>query len=241
MATVRTAQVDRIHRVGVDTCLVDLVPAEPLGFAGGQYVIVDSGLTLASGKAVKRAYSVLSRDDEQARLQLAVKRLPDGPGSSFMHELQPGAELRFSGPWGKLAPRDGATGPVLVLATDTGITAALGLVQGARFAPVAARAVLLWLRTTRDYFLPEALVWERAAVGLGERAIGSLPPVGHPERIPHVRAVVQRLLARVRVEQAFLAGDGAVNYALLGDLVAAGVPATRDSVESFFNMPRRSA
>ena len=36
-------------------------------------------------------------------------------------------------------------------------------------------------------------------------------------------------------------GDGAVNYALLDDLVAAGVPATRDSVESFFIMPKKSA
>jgi hypothetical protein len=32
-----------------------------------------------------------------------------------------------------------------------------------------------------------------------------------------------------------------VNYALLDDWVAAGIAASRDSVESFFNMPRRAA
>jgi hypothetical protein len=32
-----------------------------------------------------------------------------------------------------------------------------------------------------------------------------------------------------------------VNYALLDDLLAAGVSVSRDSVESFFNMPRKSA
>jgi hypothetical protein len=48
-------------------------------------------------------------------------------------------------------------------------------------------------------------------------------------------------LLEAGIAQAFLAGDGAVNYALLDDLIAAGVPASRDSVESFFNMPRKSA
>jgi hypothetical protein len=52
---------------------------------------------------------------------------------------------------------------------------------------------------------------------------------------------VSPTLAPGRIARAFVAGDGAVNYALLDDLVAAGVPATRDSVESFFNMPKKSA
>ena len=47
-------------------------------------------------------------------------------------------------------------------------------------------------------------------------------------------------MARGPLGQAFSSGDGAVNYALLDDLVAAGVPASRDSVESFFNMPKRA-
>ena len=55
------------------------------------------------------------------------------------------------------------TGPTLVLAIDTGITAALGLVQGARFQTLAAEAIVIWLRTTPDYFLPETLVRARAA------------------------------------------------------------------------------
>jgi len=70
----------------------------------------------------------------------------------------------------------------------------------------------------------------------------SLPPIGHPERVPHVRALLAAELARPGgLARGYLSGDGAVNYALLDDLVAAGVPATRDSVESFFNMPKKSA
>jgi hypothetical protein len=53
--------------------------------------------------------------------------------------------------------------------------------------------------------------------------------------------VLGELTARRPVAQAFSSGDGAVNYALLDDWAAAGIAASRDSVESFFNMPKKSA
>jgi ferredoxin-NADP reductase len=233
VAQSKLASVVAARSVGRDARLLELEVAEPLGFIGGQYLIVDTGLVLTSGKAVKRAYSILSGDQEQTRFQLAVKRIPDGPGSGFMHAVEPGAHIRFSGPWGKLHPALDADGPVLVVATDTGITAALGLVGGLGFRRLRPRATLLWLRPRNEDIIPQGLA--------GAFQTGELPPIGHPERIPHVRALVRDLVAAVRPATAFLAGDGAVNYAVLDDLVAAGVPATRDHVESFFNLPRRSA
>src|SRR6266545_4603220 len=121
MATARSARVVSAESIGADTRLLELLAPEPLGFIGGQYVIVDSGLVLESGKAIKRAYSLLSEDSEQCRFQIAVKRISGGRGSAFIHELPVGADIRFSGPWGKLFPQNGARGSTLVLATDTGI------------------------------------------------------------------------------------------------------------------------
>jgi ferredoxin-NADP reductase len=243
MATPRFARLTAATDLGPDTRLLDLalVGDEPLGFVGGQYVIVDSGLVLPSGKAAKRAYSILSTDADQARFQLAVKRIPGGLGSGFLHEAPVGTEIRFSGPWGKLLPGDGASGATLVLATDTGITAALGLLQSLRFAGLLPTTTLVWLRTRGDYFLPDELVRARLPAALLEVRIDALPPIDHPERIPWVRSLLGDLLRPGRLGQAFIAGDGAINYALLDDLAAAGVPATRDSVESFFNMPKKSA
>jgi len=97
-----------------------------------------------------------------------------------------------------------------------------------------------WLRVHADYFLPEAFV--RAHVPAGcDFAIEPIPAIGHPERVPHARSLLRQLLATSAPAQAFIAGDGAINYALLDDLVTAGVPADRDSVDSFFNMPKKSA
>src|SRR5581483_4552356 len=126
MAVAKTARVVGAERMGPDTVLLDLLAPEPLGFIGGQYLILDSRIVLPSGKAVKRAYSLLSSDAEQCRFQLAVKRIPDGLGSAFVHGLKPGMGISFSGPWGKFVPRKCASGCTLILATDTGITAALG-------------------------------------------------------------------------------------------------------------------
>ncbi|MGH8582000.1 MAG: hypothetical protein ACREWG_04265 [Gammaproteobacteria bacterium] len=44
--------------------------------------------------------------------------------------------------------------PALVLATDTGITAALGLVQGARFEALASESTIIWLRTVPSISCP---------------------------------------------------------------------------------------
>jgi ferredoxin-NADP reductase len=237
---VKRARVIRTERFGADVRWLELVADDPLGFIGGQFVTVDTGRVTAAGKPIRRAYSVLSADSEQRHFELASKRIPDGPVSGYVHELTPDAEVRFTGPWGKFFPAPGATGETLVLATDTGVTAALGLIRGRAFEPLLEATTFVWLRSSPDYFLPEELVRARIPAACGEVRVGSMLPIGNPERVAPVRALVAGLLETSRFAQAFVSGDGAVNYALLADLDAAGVPCTRDQLESFFNMPKKA-
>jgi len=62
MATPRTARVADVRLASATARVLALVCAEPLGFIGGQYIIIDSGRVLPSGKAAKRAYLILSSD-----------------------------------------------------------------------------------------------------------------------------------------------------------------------------------
>jgi len=242
MAIPKTARVVDARMEGPDTRRLELCMDEPLGFVGGQYVIVDSGMLLPNGKAAKRAYSLVTADAEQRRFELTVKRIPGGLVSGYLHAIAVGAELRFSGPWGKLVPEPDASGPTFVLATDTGISAALGLVQGQRFAPLLRETTLLWLRSCPEYFLPEALVRERVPAGCAAVRVEPFLAIGHPERVECARALLRAHVQQAGLPaRAFVTGDGAVNYALLDDLVAAAVPATRDHLESFFNLPKKSA
>jgi ferredoxin-NADP reductase len=241
MAVAKTARVTNTLMVGHETVLVDLTAAEPLGFIGGQYLIVDSRIVLPNGKSVKRAYSLISSDAEQGRFQIAVKRIPDGLGSAFVHRLEPGTDISFSGPWGKFIAQDGAVGKTLILATDTGITAALGLMRATRFDQVLAGTTLIWLRNSSAYFLPDEFVREHVPPGCGEVRFDTISAVGRPERVAEARVVLRQALAFRGVARVFLAGDGIVNDALFDDVVNAGLPMSRERMESFFNMPKKSA
>ena len=241
MAIAKTAQVIRTERVGPDTLLLDLWAIEPLGFVGGQYLILDSRIILRDGKAVKRAYSLLTSDAEQRRVQLAVKRISGGFGSTFVHGLVAGMDISFSGPWGKFVLPEGTSGPTLVFATDTGITAALGFLEARHYAPLLSQTSLIWLRTSAEYFLSDEFVRLRVPSGCGEMRIEAIPAVGHPERISHARSLLQQILTRQKFAQAFLSGDGAVNRVLAEDLAVVGVPMGKENVESFFNMEKKSS
>jgi ferredoxin-NADP reductase len=246
MADARTARLAAARPMGPETRLLEfaLPDGQPLGFVGGQYVIVNTGVPLPGGKVAKRAYSILSSDAEQERFQIAVRRIGAGPGSNFMHTLEPGAELPFSGPWGKyqLGPDDTpADGNTLVFATDTGLTAALGLVRGTRFRPFLAGARIVWFVASREYFLPEASVEAAIPAGCQSFLIRTGPPVHDPGRVAAARDVLRATLIPGRPDRVFLSGDGAVLYPLCHDLMELGLAEERIRLECFFNNPQRRA
>jgi ferredoxin-NADP reductase len=205
---------------------------DQLGFVGGQYIIVDSGRTLPNGRAAKRAYSFVSSDADQHRVELVVKLLP-GPVSSFLHDAPVGTAFPFSGPWGKLHHLT-PPGRAVVLATDTGITAALGLAAGRVLADRAAVTDVVWLAD--DAFVPEAFVAERLAGRCARLQV--IRPRGAGDRIAAALAAIAETGAITDATTSYyFAGDGDVIYPLRDALVARGVADDRVRLESFFNTP----
>jgi ferredoxin-NADP reductase len=221
----------------------EMIDPGELGFIGGQYVIIDTGLTLPSGKAAKRAYSIASADADQRHIELIARHIEGGMCSSYLHQLEVGATLTFSGPWGKFLPAPAPEGAVTwIVATDTGITAALGLINGTAFRERRARTSLLWLSSHGDDFVSEAFVRGRVAElgpsgGLGEVRVGALPPVHHPERVHAGLMFFQALLRSPAPERVYLAGDGALLYPFASALALAGLAESQVALESFFNVP----
>ncbi len=241
MAEARFARVIAAERIGPQARLLRLAMAGgELGFTGGQYVIVNTGIHLDGDKLAKRAYSIISSDTEQTEFQVAVRRIGQGPGSNFMHRVSVGAELPFSGPWGKFLP-EAPSDSRFVFATDTGITATLGLVRGRLFRALGADTTVVWLLEADDYFIPPSLVRELIQTERVTFETVAAPPVGHPERLAHARALVDRVVAKRRPDCAYLAGDGALIYPLRDHLAGAGVPLERIRLEAFFNNPERRA
>jgi ferredoxin-NADP reductase len=226
-AVQKEAHVRQVLELSATTRLLELEPTAPLDFVGGQYLIVNSGVPVADGKVAKRAYSFLSADERQERFVLAVRNL-DGPGSRWMHERRVGDVVRFSGPWGKWLADDAQPRRTLVLASDTGISAALGLVRGRAFAPQRARTELVWLVEDEGYFLPDSFVQAALPEGVCYRR-EPLPPVGHPERLEQGERVAATLRG---FDSVFLVGDGALLHALRERCFT---PEAR--LECFFNNP----
>jgi ferredoxin-NADP reductase len=239
----RTARLVATACIGPHARLLTLALADggELGFSGGQYIIVNTGVELPGGKLARRAYSILSEDRDQREFRIAVMRLADGPGSNQMHRLEAGAQLEFSGPWGKFVTTGVSRGPRLVFATDTGITAALGLMRAQASRALSDHTEAVWFVVSDDYFLSHRFA-RRALDGLcGSFAVAPAPAVGDPSRVTRAMDVLEQILGRGLPAEAYLAGDGAAIHPLRERLLAAGVAHENIHLEAFFNNPQRRA
>ncbi|MBF6569406.1 MAG: FAD-dependent oxidoreductase [Candidatus Binataceae bacterium] len=240
MAEPRVAQLVKALPLGPETRLLTFaLPEGEIGFAGGQYIIVNTRIELPGGKLAKRAYSILSGDAEQKQFQIAVRRIGSGPGSNFMHGIAEGAELEFSGPWGKFVANGAPVGPRLVFATDTGITAGLGLLQGHGSRTLADVTTAVWFIESDSYFLPPGFARESLLGLVREFRIAAAPRTTDSTRIASAIAVLDDSVASTLPSSAFLAGDGALIHPLRERLVAAGMKRETIRLEAFFNNPER--
>ena len=160
----KVAKVIEIKDYPPDTRILTFTTTEPIDFCGGMWVMADLGITYADGRPAKRAYSIISADDNQVQFQLAVKGLKTNHTSDAIHNLKVGDPFHFSGPYGKLyrlLPTDtNKTSSILVIATDTGVSAALGLLRSSAMEQLQknnCNARVIWFCPSADYFLPHWL------------------------------------------------------------------------------------
>lgn len=89
----------------------------PFVFEAGQWVQI----VLPTAEPLRRSYSIASAPDG-ARFDLAVTLVKDGPGSTYLHAMQHGTELDFTGPQGFFTRPLASAPPSLFVATGTGVT-----------------------------------------------------------------------------------------------------------------------
>ena len=82
----------------------------PLDFKAGQWVSLV--LPLEEGEA-RRAYSIASPPFGDGRFEVAITKVDRGPGSTYLHALEIGAQLRAIGPQGFFTRASGSLVPGL--------------------------------------------------------------------------------------------------------------------------------
>lgn len=109
-----------------------LPPAQKLHFLPGQYVDV-----IARG--VRRSYSLANSPRGDGSLELHIRELPGGILSGYWFgEAKPGDLLRMEAPLGTFFLREGASGPLIFLATGTGIAPVKAILEEMEVRPELA-------------------------------------------------------------------------------------------------------
>ena len=219
----------------------ELSDERPLAYRGGQYVIIDTGLKLEDGRARKRAYSMLSQDADPTCFELGVFRLPGGEGAEFMNTLELGSELRFTGPWGKLhVPEDleARPGKILVVATDSGASGAVGLLRSQGLRPHLSRVQVWHFRTHPDAFLSDAFLREQLGC-LADIRSEPLASVQAPLRSMELERWLEDRVGELPAQVYFI-GDGILARQSTAQLIAAGMSESHIQSESFFNHEKKA-
>jgi ferredoxin-NADP reductase len=115
------------------------VDGAPFLFDAGQWV--NLVLPCAEGD-LRRAYSIASPPTGGPEFELAVTRVEGGPGSGFLHALEPGAVLTVDGPHGFFTRPLATAAPSLFIATGTGITPLRSMIK---HAVASGRTEPLWV------------------------------------------------------------------------------------------------
>jgi phenol/toluene 2-monooxygenase (NADH) P5/A5 len=116
---------DHVGRVAE---VVDLTPTikgifveldgEGIAFQAGQYVNVQ-----IPGESVPRAFSLAGEPGAAARIELNVRLVPGGKGTTWLHEsLKVGDTLRLAGPFGRFFVRRSDPQPIILIAGGSGLS-----------------------------------------------------------------------------------------------------------------------
>ncbi len=217
-----------------------LAPADggpvPFAFKAGQFL--NLGLDV-DGKRVSRSYTIASPPTRDNYVELTVKREDHGHVSQYLHDmLMTGQAVAVSAPAGRFT-FDPATSPagVTLVAGGVGITPVMAILRDLTDRCWAAPVDLVFsVRGPADVVFEGELHLLAARfpnVHVHVTVTGDAPPDWAGPRGRVTADLLGRLVPNLPDRAAFVCGPDAMAQAVRDELVAAGVPAERVTLESF--------
>ncbi len=106
------------HHPGTRSLFLQLPARDAFTFTPGQFISCE--LPVAGDPALVRAYSIAS-SPEDLEVEICVDLIADGPGSTHLFGLEPGAAVAFTGPFGSFALAEPPTVPLVFVGEGTGV------------------------------------------------------------------------------------------------------------------------
>jgi ferredoxin-NADP reductase len=110
------------------------VDGTPMVFDPGQWVNVILPVAHEAARETKRSYSIASPPDDSPAFEIAVTRVQGGVASNWLHSVELGAVLPFTGPQGFFTRSPATEAPALMIATGTGVTPMRSMMTAAAIA-----------------------------------------------------------------------------------------------------------
>ena len=187
--------------------LLGLTEPGQIDFRPGQYVQVQ---VPGGGEPAYRAYSISSTPDDRGRIELIVRLVPGGLGSTYLHEVQPGEPVTFTGPYGDFVLAEDAETEIVCVAGGCGLAPMKSIIHHVHKRWPARRCTLFFgARTSRDVlYLQEFERLARRWPGLRVYYALSEPEKGADwtGETGLIHRVVDKHLAETGSRQVFLCG-----------------------------------
>lgn len=131
-------------------------PQGVLSFQGGQFISIIIPGAGPNGRDLRRAYSIAS-SPESAQVELCIKRVEGGPGTTYLYQLEEGSAFRGLAPYGDFVYEPQTGRHALFIATGTGIAPFRAMVHSElyRKSPPVSATCLLGVRTEDEVLYSE--------------------------------------------------------------------------------------
>lgn len=123
-------------------------------FRAGQYISIVIPGAGPGGRNLRRAYSIAS-PPEWSEIELCVKHVEGGPGTTYLNRLRPGDEFHGQFPFGDFCLEHDQSLPAMFIGTGTGLAPLRAMVLSKEWTSKASVAFLLGVRHERDIIYPE--------------------------------------------------------------------------------------
>lgn len=98
---------------------------QPMAFQAGQYVQLN-----IPGVEGSRAFSIANSPEDDQTVELHVRLVPDGKGTTYLHEkLSQGDKLQLSGPYGQFFVRKSAAENIVFIAGGSGLSSPQSMIM----------------------------------------------------------------------------------------------------------------
>ena len=216
-----------IRRVGIT-----LFGDDEIAYKPGQYVQVK----IPAGPEIDyRAYSMASCPDEHDRIEINVKLIPDGLGSTYIHSLSVGEPLEFSGPYGDFFLRHDSHRDIICVAGGVGLAPIKSILL---YRDRHNMNRMLWLyygaKSTADLYDHEQFV----DLAARESGLKYFPALSEPAddwtgKTGFIHTVMEKELPGDIHGEAYLCGPPIMIDAVTAVLIAKGVPEERIWYDKF--------